>query len=125
MPGTQNPCAGRRRAHDDAQHIWRARPTIDEIADEDEAPSRRRRNRHAALAGLVVPYDAISELFEQRLEFVGAPMHVADDVEWPHEIAAVGRQGLSHDLDLVTFAQHVNGAHAVTLKFLDDVTQRP
>ena len=71
-------------AHHQLQHFGDARAAVHEVADEYGLPALRMACRKAGLpvsagAGL----QSVAEAFEEDDQFVVAPMHVTDDVEWP------------------------------------------
>lgn len=87
--------AGRRHAHRDAQHVGRVGTAIDEVADEYQFASLRRRHRDGAFGRLIGPFDAIAEPCEQGLQLVGATVHVTDDVERTCVRSLVGPERLA------------------------------
>jgi hypothetical protein len=73
--------SGRDHAHGDAQGTGGVGAAIDQVADEDDLAALGRRDAHRPVAAILGPGDAIAQLAQQGLEFVGAAVDVADDVE--------------------------------------------
>ncbi len=93
--------------HHAAQHTGRVGAAVDEVADEDGRTARR------------VDAVVVAQLAEQSLQFGGAAVDVADDVEGAGEVGQVVVPLLGDDrgvLDLLDAAQDVHLAEALALQ---------
>ncbi len=102
--------------HHAAQHGGAVRPAVDEVADEDGGTA------------LGVRAVDVAQLAEQGLQFGGAAVHVADDVERPGEVGEIVEPLLRDDggpLDLLHAAQHMHLAEALALQVAQRAAQFP
>ena len=76
---------------------------------------------------LAVAPDAVAKLLKQGEEFIETAVDVADDVERPRIVAAVGPQAAAHDLDVVDLVLRVElepVPEALPTEALDRAAQR-
>ena len=112
VPADDERVPGLGHRHHAAQHARGVRAAVDEVADEHRGPARR---VHAV---------GVAQLGQQFLQFGGAAVDVADDVERPGQLALVVAQRLGDDLrfgHLGFGPQHVHPPEPLALQRL----QRP
>ena len=83
-------------AHGDPKHVRRVRAAIDEVAHKHRLAARGRRHPDLAFAPILRPLELVAESLQQKLQFVGAAVHVADDVERAGVAPLVGPERLAH-----------------------------
>ena len=68
-------------AHGDAEYIGRARTAINQIANEDNPAFVAGVDHAGARRAFAAPSQFVAELREQKLQFIGAAVNIADDIE--------------------------------------------
>ena len=89
--------SGRGHTHRNSQRIRRVRPSIGEIADENHLSAGWVRDVDLTIAAVIGPFNAVAELDQKRLQFVGAAVNVTDDVKRTVIAAFIGPERLTRD----------------------------
>jgi hypothetical protein len=111
------------RVHD-LEHVRRPRPTVHEIAEKDRATPLWG-NDHACASFAGRPGDQVAQLREERLQLVGAAVHVADDVERAILVPHIGPQALARDLDAVDRLDRAQLVHVAETLLVDAADVAP
>jgi hypothetical protein len=122
VPGYCEGVSGPHHAHSEPKHPRDVGPAVDEVAEEDRAPSPRVTGVDGATLG--IPDHLVAELCEEGLEFGAAAVHIADGVERTEFTTPVGQKRLAHDLgvgDRLDRVEHMDAAESL----LAEKPQRP